>query len=309
MDTTPPGPPTITNSPGPIGANAAPTWAFTGDTGATFDCKLERTTAIVADWATCASPRTYKLQSGGDYIFLVTQTDQAGNTSAAASSSYTLQTPPPPPRIDSSPGATGTDRHPTWGFSDAPGDHFECRLTRGSSTVDGRAPCTSAKTYELTSEPDGVYTFTVWAVNSVGLSSRPTTSTYDLSRPVISSGGQSPASSPSPSSGGQTPPPSTQGSSSGTRPPVVRTRRPSRSHTKRRAVARAHHHLRRPRHKHARHHSVALVPKPVKQPPAVKPQQRAGRSRPSSFLDALNAAFKAAIPECRQDRVFRSPCC
>ena len=37
------------------------------------------------------------------------------------------------------------------------------------------------------------------------------------------------------------------------------------------------------------------MPKPVKQPPAVKSHQRAGRSWVSRFLGVLNAAFKAAI--------------
>ena len=88
---------------------------------------------------------------------------------------------PPSVTIDSSPGAAGTDDTPTWTFS-AGGTQqvsFECRLTRGAVVVSDWSTCTSPRTYDLSAEPDGSYTFQVRSVTVSG-EGTPTSSSYAL---------------------------------------------------------------------------------------------------------------------------------
>src|SRR5205823_6392714 len=109
--------------------------------------------------------------------------DGALNASPDSTSTYTLDTTPPgAPTITSAPPATSSSPTPSWSFTGDPGVGFECQLTRGSTTVSGAAPCTSPQSYDLSTEPDGTYTFSVRAIDAIGGASAPTTSDYVLDR-------------------------------------------------------------------------------------------------------------------------------
>src|SRR5207244_9546074 len=93
LDTTAPGGPDILTHPASPGHDAAPAWSFSGDAGTTFQCRLSRGGATVADWSACTSPRAYDLsaEADGAYTFSVRAVDGAGNDSAAATSSSELE--------------------------------------------------------------------------------------------------------------------------------------------------------------------------------------------------------------------------
>jgi hypothetical protein len=207
LDRVAPGTPSITSSPPSPGNDRTPEWSFTGEAGASLDCRLERGGTVVSDWAACTSPRTYDLTSepDGTYTFLVRARDAAGNLSGSDSSDYVLDaTVPTVPTIDSSPGPIGNDPTPSWAFSGDSGDSFECRLERGAVVVSAWAACSSPATFDLSLEPDGVYTFSVRAVNPAGNRSTPASDDYELDRvapaaPSIDSSPPSPGNDPAPS--------------------------------------------------------------------------------------------------------------
>src|SRR5207249_3227483 len=79
---------------------------------------------------------------------------------------YVLDTTPPvAPTITSTPGSPGNDATPSWSFTGEAGATFTCSLTRGGVTVIAAASCTSPTAYDLPSQPDGTYTFTVTATD------------------------------------------------------------------------------------------------------------------------------------------------
>ena len=49
LDRTAPSPPAITASPSSPGVDPLPSWSFSGDAGAGFECHVERDSATVAD--------------------------------------------------------------------------------------------------------------------------------------------------------------------------------------------------------------------------------------------------------------------
>ena len=75
-DTAAPDAPTIT-SPDPNPGNlTVPSWDFSGEAGATFECKLEKDGVELDPFTSCVAPELYGLSDGdGDYVFTVRQTD------------------------------------------------------------------------------------------------------------------------------------------------------------------------------------------------------------------------------------------
>src|SRR5207302_111796 len=150
-----------------------PSWSFTGEGGATFECRLTRGATVVSDWTSCTSPQGYDLtgQPDGTYTFAVRATDPAGNTGAPATSDYLLDTTPPTPRpslLAALPTSPDNSLAPSWSFTGEGGATFECRLTRGATVVADWTPCTSPYAADLTGQPDGTYTFAVRATDPAG---------------------------------------------------------------------------------------------------------------------------------------------
>src|SRR5439155_255227 len=104
-------------------------------------------------------------------------------------------TPPVAPAITASPATRGNSRSPAWSFTAEAGATFTCSLTPGGVTVYPASPCTSPKSFDLTGQPDGTYTFTVTATDAAGNTSVAASGTYllDTTPPVAPAITASPA--------------------------------------------------------------------------------------------------------------------
>ena len=183
LDSTLPGAPTITLSPGTPSDNLNPEWQFTVEAGSTAECEWSYEGTVLQAFAPCSSPQSFWLggEPDGDYTFRVQARDGAGNPSAPVSSVYTLDTTDPvAPTIDSGPPSPGSSTSPSWSFTVEPGSGAECQLERGGVVVSGWQACSSPKVYDLAGQPDGGYTFSVRAVDAAGNTGPLTTGTYSL---------------------------------------------------------------------------------------------------------------------------------
>ena len=95
VDTVVPAAATFTSTPSNPSADSSPSFSFTGETNAAFECQLLPSNE---PWRACTSPQTYDAQVNGDYTFNVRATDAAGNTGVNASYAWRIgsATPPPP---------------------------------------------------------------------------------------------------------------------------------------------------------------------------------------------------------------------
>jgi Bacterial Ig-like domain len=156
VDTTPPQT-TIDSGPSGPTNDPTPTFGFSSEPGAGFQCRIDS-----ASFASCTSPYTAAPLSDGLHSFEVRATDGAANVDPSpASRSFTVDTTPPQTTIDSGPEGTTNDPTPTFGFSSEPGAGFQCRIDSASF-----ASCLSP--YEAPSLPDGAHTFEVRATDGVG---------------------------------------------------------------------------------------------------------------------------------------------
>jgi hypothetical protein len=157
--------PQTTIDSGPSGPtnDDSPSFDFSSEAGASFECRLDSNQE--ADFDPCTSPQSYSSLAVGAHTFEVRATDQAGNTDQTpASRSFTVDTSPPDTTIVSGPSGTTNDATPTFTFSSPdPGASFECRLD--SNQEADFDPCTSPKSYSLS---DGPHTFDVRAIDQAG---------------------------------------------------------------------------------------------------------------------------------------------
>ena len=98
VDTTPPDT-TITAGPSGPTNDSTPTFSFTSEAGATFECRVD-----AAAFASCSSPFTTGALSDGAHTFEVRAKDGVGNTDASpASRAFTVDTTPPDTTITAGP--------------------------------------------------------------------------------------------------------------------------------------------------------------------------------------------------------------
>ena len=84
---------TITSGPAGTTTDTTPTFAFSSEANAVFECRVDS-----AAWADCTSPWTTAALANGAHSVAVRATDVAGNTDASpATRSFTVSTAPPPP--------------------------------------------------------------------------------------------------------------------------------------------------------------------------------------------------------------------
>ncbi|MCA1684259.1 MAG: Ig-like domain-containing protein, partial [Actinobacteria bacterium] len=202
-DTTAPVAPVITAPVSPSN-NANPSWSFTVAADAvTTTCTLTRGATVISAAATCAGSATYDLTGlpDGVYTLTVTTTDAAGNASSS-SADYTYDTTPPAAAVIIAPSSPSNGSMPTWTFTvDPTTASTTCSLTRGGIVVDPVSACSSPVAYNLTGNPDGIYTLTVTVTDVAGnSSSSSSTYTYDTTAPTpaVISAPPSPSSDPSP---------------------------------------------------------------------------------------------------------------
>jgi hypothetical protein len=91
-------PPETTIDSGPSGKTTDndPTFTFSSEGGATFQCRLDGPGAVTGAFASCTSPKHYTDLADGDYTFRVRASDEASNTGTPATRSFTVDTTPPP---------------------------------------------------------------------------------------------------------------------------------------------------------------------------------------------------------------------
>ena len=161
---------TITDGPSGTTGDSTPTFSFTSEAGATFECRVDG-----GAWSACSSPTTTAALADGAHTFEVRATDEHGNTDATpASRGFTVDTTPPDTTITSGPAASSTDTTPTFAFVGSDGaTSFQCRLDGGAW-----ASCTS--TYTPTVAVGG-HTFEVRAVDAIGnLDASPASSAFTV---------------------------------------------------------------------------------------------------------------------------------
>jgi large repetitive protein len=185
VDTSVPADPSFGTRPGSSGSDETPTWSFSGETNATFICKITYpdATQVVDNW--CSSPKTFDIASGNDgsYTFRVSQTDVAGNTSGENTDTYVLDRQgPAAPTINTGPDDFTADPAVSWTFSGESGGTYECVLERPDGTQSVDAVCSTGKSYNLTTRPDGLYTFKVRQTDPAGHQSPYATDTFTLDR-------------------------------------------------------------------------------------------------------------------------------
>jgi hypothetical protein len=188
-----PATPTITGSPPSPSASTSATFTFTGESGSTFECRLD-----AAAYAACTSPRSYTGLSLASHTFRV-RALKGGKTSGEAVRTWAVAAPATP-TIGTKPANPTNATAATFTFTtNASNATFECKLDAASF-----ATCTSGITYAGPLAP-GSHTFQVRALgvsgSSTGTSSAASfTWTIDTSpppAPTINSGPASPTSSTS----------------------------------------------------------------------------------------------------------------
>ena len=151
----------ITEGPsGTVSATSA-TFAFSSETGATFECRLDD----AEEFTSCASGIEYTNLSEGSHAFEVRAKDSAGNTDETpASRTWTVDATAPDTTITSGPteGSTVSSRDQAISFtSTEDGSGFECSVDNGATYQ----PCSSGDTFTFTEGPN---TFKVKATDAAG---------------------------------------------------------------------------------------------------------------------------------------------
>jgi hypothetical protein len=146
----------IDSGPGNSTNDTTPTFTFSSESGATFECRLES-----LDWTACDSPFTADPLADGAYIFRVRAIDQAANVDPTpATRSFTVDTTGPVTTITAGPRGRITDSSTEFKFASEPGTFFTC-------SVDGDAvPCSSPYATEPLSV--GNHTFAVFGTDHLG---------------------------------------------------------------------------------------------------------------------------------------------
>ncbi len=154
---------TINSGPSGLTADNDPTFAFSSEAGASFECRLDGPGPATGTFDPCTSSRSYTNLADGNYTFRVRASDEVSNTDPnPATRSFTVDATPPKTTIDTGPTGTTADTTPTFTFSsDEPGSTFQCRIDSGPFGACS-GPGASHTTPALA---DGFHTFAVRAID------------------------------------------------------------------------------------------------------------------------------------------------
>jgi hypothetical protein len=178
VDDTPPQTQIDSGPSGPT-SNASPSFAFSSEAGASFQCRLD--SSQEADFASCSSPHAYSSLADGAHTFDVRAVDPVGNPDPTpASRSFTIDTAAPQTQILSGPAGRTHDPTPTFTFTASePGAHFACKVDSNPFVA-----CNSPKT--TTRLADGSHTFYVRAWDAIGnLDTTPATHVINVRTAVV----------------------------------------------------------------------------------------------------------------------------
>jgi hypothetical protein len=148
---------TIDSGPSGLTNDSTPTYGFSSEPGATFQCRVD-----AAPFVGCTSPHTTASLSDEAHTFEVRATDAAGNVDDnPASRSITVDTVAPQTTIDSAPPTRTMSTGATFTFSSESGATFECALDAAAF-----ATCTSPR--HFTGLAAGRHEFRVRAKDAAG---------------------------------------------------------------------------------------------------------------------------------------------
>lgn len=186
FDITPPTPPVIQAGPDDPSPDATPAWDFQDEddidmqAGTIFECQLTKGGLTISAYSTCTAPITFDVSTYGvgTYTFSARERDVAGNVSAVSTDSY-LYDPSVPvkPSIDSTPDDPLSDATAIFSFSGDTGAAFQCQLEHETGVVSAFASCSSPRSYDFSTLPEGPYTFSVRQTTGSGTSAP---ATYEL---------------------------------------------------------------------------------------------------------------------------------
>ena len=160
----------ITSGPTGLTSDATPTFTFTSEVGATFECKVD-----TAAYAACTSPLTTNVLPDGAHTLSVRAQDAATNVDLSpATRAFTVDATAPDTTVSSGPTGPTNDATPTFAFGSEPGATFQCKLDGAAY-----AACTSPVTTALLA--DGAHTFSVRATDAASnTDASPATRTFTV---------------------------------------------------------------------------------------------------------------------------------
>ncbi len=200
---------TIDSGPSGLTADNDPSFGFSSEPGATFECRLDS-----GSWAACTSPKAHTDVADGAHSFSVRATDAAGNTDPTpATRGFTVDATAPDTMIDSGPSGTITTRDVSFAVSATEPSSFECSL---DGTPFGA--CSTPVSYSGLA--DGAHNFRVRATDNAG-NRDPTPATRDFTV-TATIPGPPPATTPPATTPPETTPPDT------TPPETVITKHPKK---------------------------------------------------------------------------------
>jgi hypothetical protein len=171
IDTTAPAAPLITGKPETVNPTnplaklalsnlANPTFSFTGESGATFECRRD-----AGDWGSCASPNVLPAVATGSHTFSVRQTDSAGNAGPASEYTWVVDLIAPiAPKITVKPILIGNVDSAKFTFTSSDKSApTTCSLDGGPFTA-----CAAGKSIAFTKLVEQQHVFTVRAGDVAG---------------------------------------------------------------------------------------------------------------------------------------------
>jgi hypothetical protein len=131
---------TVVDGPSGTTTDATPTFTFSSEPGAHFECKVDP----AFGWKPCSSPMTVQL-ADGDYTFSVRSIDAAGNVEPnPPTRAFTVDTNAIDTAIDAGPDGLTNDPTPSFTFSTAAsGATFECKIEGSGSSVPTFTGCST----------------------------------------------------------------------------------------------------------------------------------------------------------------------
>ncbi|RKQ92267.1 Ig-like protein group 3 [Solirubrobacter pauli] len=175
VDTTAPAAPVIGTGPTSPTADSTPTFSFTGEAGAKFECRVDS-----AAFAACTSPHTTAALADGARTFQVRAVDAAGNASPAASRSITVDTTAPAPPTFTSPADNALLAVGTVDLRGTAEANATVQLTEGATSA-GSSPVSATSTWNVIVTPtDGTHTYSARTIDAAGNQSTAVTRTIRI---------------------------------------------------------------------------------------------------------------------------------
>ena len=164
IDLTPPSV-SIDSGPATLTKDNTPTFGFSSEPGASFECSIDTGAAAFGPCSDAGSHTAAEPLADGSYTFRVRATDAAGNQ-AADTRSFTVDAAAPDTQIDAKPAALVNTDQASFQFSgEDPGGSgvaaFQCKLDEASF-----AACSSG--IEYTELAEGSHSFEVRAIDNAG---------------------------------------------------------------------------------------------------------------------------------------------